>query len=102
RLGGTVSETGQQADPELLFEVMELREGLAEAKTAKDAVKRASLTAEVRTKQTDALGALREAFAVLQDAKNPGALYAAASALSRLRYYKRFLDEVALQEDEAD
>jgi molecular chaperone HscB len=102
RLGGTLSETGQQADPDLLFEVMELREGLAESKAKKDGEKRLQLTAEVRTKQTDALGALREAFAVLSDGNNPGALHAAASALSRLRYYKRFLDEVALQEDEAD
>jgi molecular chaperone HscB len=100
RLGGTLGETGQQADPELLLEVMELREGLAENK--RDAVKREKLTQEVLAKQKDALGALREAFAVLQDGKNPGALHAAASALSRLRYYRRFLDEVALQEDEAD
>jgi molecular chaperone HscB len=102
RQGGTLSETGQQADPELLMEVMELREGLAEAKAKRDVDRRSRLSDEVRAKQTDALGALREAFAVLQDGKNPGALHAAASALSRLRYYRRFLDEVALQEDADD
>ncbi len=100
RLGGTLRETGQQADPELLIEVMELRESLAEHK--RDAVKRGKLAEEVLAKQKDALGALREAFAILSESKNPGALHAAASALSRLRYYRRFLDEVAVQEDEAD
>jgi molecular chaperone HscB len=100
RQGGKLGETGQQADPELLMEMMELREGLAESKAARDRARRTQLTDEVRSKQTDALGALREAFAVLADGKNPGALHAAASALSRLRYYRRFLDEVAIQEDE--
>lgn len=102
RHGGMLGETGREADPELLIEVMELREGLAETKASHDAARRASLTKEVLAKQSDALSALREAFAVLQDGKNPGALHAAASALSRLRYYRRFLDEVALLEDEAD
>jgi molecular chaperone HscB len=100
RFGGTSS--GEQADPELLIEVMELRESLAETKAARDADKRSKLAREVLAKQTDALGALREAFSILQDGKNAGALYAAASALSRLRYYRRFLDEVALQEDADD
>ncbi|HEY6881367.1 MAG TPA: Fe-S protein assembly co-chaperone HscB [Polyangiales bacterium] len=100
RLGGTLGETGQLADPELLMEVMELRESLAETKATRDAAKREALTREVQHKRGDATAALREAFAILQDGKNPGALHAAASALSRLRYYRRFLDEVALHEDE--
>ena len=100
RLGGRVREEKQPADPELLMEVMDLREELASTKRAGAEVARAKLTADVREKNQHAHAALREAFSKLEAGQD--ALEDAARALSRLRYYRRFLDEVASIEAEQE
>jgi len=125
RLGGELSERGgQPADPELLMEVMELREQLSETKQSRDVAARERLTREVQQLNDDSIGVLRQTFAALQasharggtarvhaslagaaealeagEVGEAGALQVAARALSRLRYYRRFLDEVAVLED---
>jgi molecular chaperone HscB len=102
RLGGDVSERSQQpADPTLLMEVMELREQLGEAKAGRDVARRERLTEEVRGKQQAAQAALRASFDKLR-AGEASSREDAARALSRLRYYRRFLDEVAVIEDLQD
>ena len=102
RLGGVVSErSGERADPALLMEVMELREQLSDTKASGDVAARERLTREVRDKQRASSDALRQAFTRLQ-AGEQAALGDAATALSRLRYYRRFLDEVAVLEDASD
>jgi molecular chaperone HscB len=102
RLGGELSERGgQPADPELLMEVMELREQLSETKHRRDVAARERLTREVRGLHDQSLGALRRAFVSLQ-AGDTSTRQDAARALSRLRYYRRFLDEVAVLEDAHD
>jgi molecular chaperone HscB len=103
-LGGTL--TDQTADPELLMEMMELRESLSEARADKDAAEVAKLSAAVAEHATTARKELAQVFQQLQDqqellAPSVSALERAQALLGRLRYYRRFQDEVAMFEDEA-
>lgn len=97
--------TEQAADPELLMEMMELREALSEARATDDPAQVARLAAEVNEKATATSRQLSEVFArlELEDAGGPRAqeLSDAQALLSRLRYYRRFQDEVAQFEDQA-
>jgi len=99
-LGGQVTE--QAADPEFLMEMLELREALTEARAAVDAAEVARLAALVEDKASVARTALTAAFAVLESraARNERALLDAQHLLGRLRYYRRFQDEVSRFEDE--
>ena len=98
-LGGKVSD--QAADPELLMEMMELRESLAEARADKDAAKVRQLAAAVAAQADAARAQLAQAFEALQGAPADEALARAQALLGRLRYYRRFQEEVAMFEDEA-
>lgn len=100
-LGGKVSD--QTADPELLMEMMELREGLADARAAKDAARVAQLAAAVTEHADAARSELTQVFDTLLKPPAPpaAALERAQALLGRLRYYRRFHDEVAMFEDEA-
>jgi len=80
--------------PALLMEVMELREELAEARAAGDHTKVASLAATVRGRREKALVAVASVFAQ----KHPDQ-EAIARDLVAVRYYDRFLDEVAAHEE---
>ncbi|HXU83736.1 MAG TPA: Fe-S protein assembly co-chaperone HscB [Polyangia bacterium] len=82
--------------PALLMEVMELREGLAEARTARDDARVDTLAATVRGRREAALRAVGSVFAQ----KAPD-LEAIARDLVAVRYYDRFLDEVAVHEEAA-
>lgn len=96
RYGGSLTEDARRtAEPALLMEIMELREELAESRAKPS--ERARLTEIVQCKQDATFAALRAALAELALAKH-GALDDAGSALSRLRYYRRFLDEVSALE----
>lgn len=97
-LGGKASE--QTADPELLMEMMELREALMEARTEQRADEVARLAAEVQGKAGTAQRELSAVFSALQAGDSAG-LNTAQGLLGRLRYYRRFQDEVAQFEDEA-
>lgn len=80
--------------PALLMEVMELREGLAEARAASDHDLVASLAAAVRGRREAALRAVASVFAQ----RSPD-LEAIARDLVAVRYYDRFLDEVAVHDE---
>ena len=80
--------------PALLMEVMELREALAEARAAHDHARVQQLTAMVRGRREAALRAVASVFAQ----KAPD-LEAVARDLVAVRYYGRFLDEVAVHEE---
>jgi molecular chaperone HscB len=80
--------------PALLMEVMELREALAEARAAHDHGQVAALAATVRGRREKALRAVASVFA--QRAPD---LEAIAKDLVAVRYYDRFLDEVAAHEE---
>ncbi len=79
------------ADPALLMEVMELRESLSERKADGDAGAVEALAAKVKTDAASTTAALAEALdAAALDVPR------ARSNLGRLRYLRRFLDEVEL------
>jgi len=101
RLTGEKAASGQAtADPELLMEVMELREDLAGARKRRDLAQGAALSADVRKREQAARSKLRAAFVELASGPNPAAQLEAARALGRLRYYRRFQDEAAALEDD--
>jgi molecular chaperone HscB len=73
----------------LLMEVLELREGLAEARSAGDGVRLAALSDEVRGRRARAMTEVAAALELEAHER-------AASALVAVRYYDRFLDEAQL------
>ncbi|MFT3921723.1 MAG: Fe-S protein assembly co-chaperone HscB [Myxococcales bacterium] len=99
RLSG-VQAGAETTDPGLLMEIMELREGLAEAKGERNAAAVSALKADVLTREDGALGSLKQAFQVLERGPDGAARAEAHRALSRLRYYRRFQEEVARFEEE--
>jgi molecular chaperone HscB len=84
-------------DPQLLIEVMELRELLAEARGDGDEARVQALTADVGRRQTAALAVVDRGFGAYEKG-NRGDLDAIAHALVSLRYYARFMDEVSGRE----
>jgi molecular chaperone HscB len=88
------AQAKQDADPALLMEVMELREALSEAKHARDTAAVRKLAEQVLRSQEAARTQLTAAFASSEQGT-------AAACVSKLKYYRRFLDEVRVIEDEA-
>ncbi|MFL5321042.1 MAG: Fe-S protein assembly co-chaperone HscB [Myxococcaceae bacterium] len=86
---------------EFLEEVMELREELDQAKKKKDVEKAQSMAGGVEKKRK---GALEIAVSALQKLEQNGAdkaaLQTASFELARVRYFQRFLEEVAAIEEE--
>jgi molecular chaperone HscB len=74
----------------LLLEVLELREGLAEARAAGQRARVAAMSAEVCARRQEAM---RTVAAALERGENE----AAAAALVAVRYYDRFLEEASLE-----
>jgi len=85
------------ADPELLMEMMELREALAEARTSGDLETVGRLRARVERMQLSARDSVAKGFAAGAD----GGIEGVAELVGRMRYYRRFLEEVADIEDQA-
>jgi len=100
---GEPAERAEQAEPELLMEMMELREALMEARVERNASEVARLSGVVGEKANLTARELAETFAEIESAARPAqtALSTAHKLLGRLRYYRRFQDEVAQFEDEA-
>jgi molecular chaperone HscB len=85
---------GPKADPAFLMEMLEDREALADAKSARnlDAVRRLAEAIEARMQRVEA--ELSTRFA------RGGERVALAGKVGQLRFYRRFLDEVSAIEDE--
>jgi molecular chaperone HscB len=94
-------DPSEKADPELLMEMMELRESLSEAKASRDAAEVARLAKRVAAERSAARERLTRAFAAVPAPPPSEALVPLRALISRLKYYQRFLDEVAVFEDEA-
>jgi molecular chaperone HscB len=73
---------------ELLMEILELREALAEARAAKKTQEIDALAARVRIRLAMAMAEVADGFAL-----EPPALAAVAARLVSVRYYRRFLEE---------
>ena len=69
-------------------------EQLGEAREAQDHTRVQALAVEVEALQSTARAQLRQAFDALSSQANPGTLAEAADLVSRLKYFRRFLDEV--------
>jgi molecular chaperone HscB len=82
------------APPMFLVEIMELRDELAEAQKAGDAVKVAFMSEDMRGRAATAMKTISTSI----DGGTPESFDEAARALMSLRYYQRFLDEVQAHE----
>jgi molecular chaperone HscB len=91
---------GVAASPALLMEILELREELGDARAAHDDGKVRAMGAAMRARAAEAKARVAEGLAgdVTSDAAR---LEVVARELVALRYYQRFLDEVAVHEDAA-
>jgi hypothetical protein len=80
------------------MEVLELREELADAKAGGDRATVERLRADVQRRHDEALEAVRRGFAA-HDGGDARALNEVRDKVMSLRYYERFLDEVAPPEE---
>lgn len=86
------------AAPAFLMEMMELREALSEAKAARDLSALEQLRHSVQGSENACLSSVESSFSgAASGATLPEGL---VKNLGELRYYRRFLDEVAAIEDE--
>jgi len=86
-----------KSTPMFLMDVLEHREALADARAAKDLAKVAALGAAMRERAVAAEKRLAGGFASASSAAEVEKLL---PLLGELRFYKRFLDEVAAIEEE--
>jgi molecular chaperone HscB len=87
--------------PQLLEEVLELREQLDSARAAGDEDQVSALSDRVRVQSAAALSTARSALVRLErDRADPSAREEAAQALARLRYHHRFLEAAEGDEEE--
>ena len=99
RLGVPIdSSSYPPATPAFLMEMMELREALSEAKSAKNISAVEALRQSVEESESACLAGLESTFdAATSGAGLPEGL---VNHLGELRYYRRFLEEAAAIEDE--
>jgi molecular chaperone HscB len=88
-----ISAEGARPEPEFLMEVVEEREALADARAARDCGAVRVLAQTVQTRSTETERSLSHAFA-------GGRFEFLVEKLGRLRFYRRFLEEVSAIEDE--
>jgi molecular chaperone HscB len=85
----------KEVPPALLMETLELREELGDARAAGDEAKVQAMAAAMRARVAAAMQIVHDGLAAGDHARVAGELVA-------LRYYRRFMDEVALHEDARD
>jgi DnaJ-domain-containing protein 1 len=107
RLGVAVEERREPpTDPGLLMELLELRERLAEARATCAEAALGELADEVRQRQVGLEARMASDLASALDGASPGTAPPPAlaetllSELGELRYYRKFLDDVGVIQDE--
>jgi molecular chaperone HscB len=101
RAGVQVSENdGPKASAGFLMDFMEQREALSEAKQRGDRTAIERLASSVQSKSADAVGRISAGFSAA--AGDRGRLAALAPIVGELRYYRRFLDEVGVIEEQCE
>jgi molecular chaperone HscB len=85
----------KEVPPALLMETLELREELGDARAAGDEHKVQAMAAAMRARVAAAMQVVHDGLAAGDHARVAGELVA-------LRYYRRFMDEVAVHEDARD
>jgi molecular chaperone HscB len=96
---GGARSGGVAAPPELLMEILELREELGDARAARDDAKVARMGEAMRARATEAAGRVAAGLTAAPAALTAARLEDVARELVALRYYRRFLDEVAAHDD---
>lgn len=98
-LRGTAIGDGKEPkpDPDFLMDVLETREALADAKTAKDTRRIEKLRATAEGEEARVLAGLAEVFG-----KSEPPSEADVKLLGKLRFFRRFLEEVSAVEDDLD
>ena len=91
-LGGHKLGERDLVSQELLLEILELREGLAEARAGGDQARLRELTGDVSARHPAAMSRIGDLFAT------GGDLAEIKQELISLRYFQRFLDEAAGEE----
>lgn len=92
----------RQMPMEFLEEVMTLREELDEAREKKDVERAQAMGVEVEKRKKAALAEAQQALrALLASPSDAESRTKASQSLGRVRYFTRFLDEVAAIEEEA-
>jgi molecular chaperone HscB len=98
--GASVGETNEPSpNPAFLMEMMEEREGLAEARAVRDLPRVRRLAGAIASRSKAVEAKLAAAFG---PGVAPGAALPLVGLLGELRFYRRFLDEVAAIEEEAE
>jgi molecular chaperone HscB len=90
---------GKRVAPAFLMEILELREELHAACARRDEARIAAMGADVERRRAALLTELAAGFAALADPPAAEALEALARRLATMRYYTRFLDEIAAYEE---
>jgi molecular chaperone HscB len=96
-------ESERVTDPALLLEMLEQREELDEVRRRGDRAALASLKEKMRAREQALIGELERAFEPLLEpssAAEPQGLALVRRPLTELRYVRRYLEEVAVLEDE--
>lgn len=89
--------------PALLGEVLELREELADARAEGDDARVQKLARDVRQRADEATAQVAAGFAAAETAPDRAqALQPVAHALIGIRYWRRFLDEVAVHDEDEE
>jgi molecular chaperone HscB len=96
---GGARSGGVAAPPELLMEILELREELGEARLAHDDAKVARMGEAMRARAAEATGRVAGGLTTAPGDLTTERLEGVARELVALRYYRRFLDEVAAHDD---